>query len=86
MVGGGAALLPLDEHDLGDDEDDKEDEDHLRVHLGVARVLLVHLQVLVVPFLLGRQLVPLNTGEDGSVGGVGVNIGQIIFGQNIGNI
>ena len=66
MVGGGAALLPLDEDDLRDDEDDKEDEDHLGVHLRVARVLLVHLQVLVVPFLLRGQLVPLYTGGSGS--------------------
>ena len=60
MVAVGSPLLPLDEADLADNQDHDQDEDHLGVHLRVARVLLVHAQVFVVPSLLRRELVPLD--------------------------
>ena len=53
-------FLPLDEADLADNQDNNKDEDHLGVHLRMSRVLLVHSEMLVVPSLLGRKLVPLN--------------------------
>ena len=53
-------FLPLDEADLADNQDNNKDEDHLCVHLRMSRVLLVHSEMLGVPSLLGRKLVPLN--------------------------
>jgi len=42
VVGVGTVLPPLDEDDLGEEEDDQENENHLGVHLRVSGVLLVH--------------------------------------------
>ena len=51
-------FLPLDEADLADNQDNNKDEDHLCVHLRMPGMLLVHSQVLVVPFLFWGQFVP----------------------------
>ena len=53
-------FLPLDKTNLTDNQDDNKDEDHLRVHLCMTRVLLMHPKMFVVPFLLRRELVPLD--------------------------
>ena len=60
MITVGSPFLPLNKADLADNEDNYQDENHLGVHLGMAGVLLVHPQVLVVPLLLLGELVPLD--------------------------
>ena len=60
MIAVRSPLFPLDKADLADNENDNEDEDHGGVHVGVARVLLVHPDVFHVESLLGRELVPLD--------------------------
>ena len=60
MIAVRSPLFPLDKADLADNENDNENEDHGGVHIGVARVLLMHPDVLHVEPLLGRELVPLD--------------------------
>ncbi len=60
MIGVWVDLPPLDEGHLGDDQGGEEYEHHLGVHGLVAAVLLVHLDVLQAPLLLGGQLLPVH--------------------------
>jgi hypothetical protein len=59
MIGVRPVLLPLDEEDLWDEEHGEQDQDHLCVHVRVARVLLVHPEAGVLVRKLS-QLTPLS--------------------------
>lgn len=51
------SLLPLEQHELGDNQSNDENQQHLGVHLVVAFVLLVHLLVEKARLLVLRHLV-----------------------------
>ena len=42
MVGVGLVFPPLEKHDLGEEENNEQDEDHLGVHLCMSSMFLVH--------------------------------------------
>ena len=42
VVGVGLVFPPLEKHDLGEEENNEQDEDHLGVHLCMPSMLLVH--------------------------------------------